>query len=99
MNILARFLTFRSELVTLWRAFLAPETPLYLKALMLLVPLYLLSPLDLIPDVLPVLGWLDDLILVPLLVSWLVRLLPQRAPAYPQTPGRAKVIDGTWRRR
>ncbi len=99
MNILARFLTFRTELVTLWRAFLAPETPLHLKALMLLVPLYLLSPLDLIPDVVPVLGWLDDLIIVPLLVSWLVRLLPQRAPAYARTPEGDKVIDGTWRRR
>ncbi len=99
LNILARFLTFRTELATLWRAFLAPETPLHLKALMLLVPLYLLSPLDLIPDVLPVLGWLDDLIIVPLLVSWLVRLLPQRAAAYPRTPTGDKVIDGTWRRR
>ena len=41
MTLLARFLNFRTELVTLWRAFRAPETPFHLKALMLLVPLYL----------------------------------------------------------
>ncbi len=99
MNLFARFLTFRTELVTLWRAFLAPDTPLHLKALMLLVPLYLLSPLDLIPDVLPVLGWVDDFIIVPLLVSWIVRMLPQRAPAHSRAQDGAKVIDGSYRRR
>ena len=92
MNILARFLTFRTELVTLWRAFLAPETPLHLKALMLLVPLYLLSPLDLIPDVVPVLGWLDDLIIVPLGILLVVKLIPEplMAEYREMATGRAK---------
>jgi hypothetical protein len=39
--------------------------------------LYLLSPIDLIPDVLPVIGLVDDLVLIPLLVAWLVRMLPE----------------------
>ena len=99
INLIGRFLTFRTELVTLWRAFLQPETPLHLKALMLLVPLYLLSPIDLIPDVVPFLGWVDDLIIVPMLVSWIVKLLPQRAPVYARSADGAKVIDGEYRRR
>ena len=54
-----RLLQFRNELVILWRAFLAPETPAWLKGLMLLIPAYLLSPIDLIPDFIPVVGWLS----------------------------------------
>jgi len=98
MNLLTRFLTFRRELGLLWRAFLTPETPMHLKALMLLVPLYLLSPLDLIPDVVPLLGWVDDFVIIPMLVSWLVKLLPQRAPAYARAPDGGKMIDGKYRR-
>lgn len=99
MPLVSRLLTFRKELGLLWRAFLAPETPLHLKALMLLVPAYLLSPIDLIPDVIPLLGWVDDLVVVPLLVSLIVRMLPQRAPAYARAPDGGKMIDGTYRRR
>jgi len=98
-----RILQFRNELIMLWRAFIAPGTPLWLKGLMLLVPLYLISPIDLIPDVVPVLGWLDDLVIIPLLVGWLVSLLPQNAA--PGGTYRAKTrddggptIDGTARR-
>ena len=59
-TLLNRFLQFRAELGQLWRAFRAAETPMHLKVLMLLVPLYLLSPIDLIPDFIPLAGWLDD---------------------------------------
>lgn len=97
-SFLARFLTFRKELATLWQAFVSSETPVHLKALMLLVPAYLLSPVDLIPDVIPLLGWVDDFIVVPLLVSLIVRMLPQKAPVYRDAAGN-KIIDGTYRRR
>jgi uncharacterized membrane protein YkvA (DUF1232 family) len=97
-----RLLQFRNELVALWHAFFAPETPIYLKALMLLVPAYLLSPLDLIPDVIPIAGWLDDAIVIPLLVSWIVSMLPQKRPqpAYARAEDRydGPVIDGDYRR-
>lgn len=99
MNLIARLVTFRRELGILWRAFLAPETPLWLKGLMLGVPLYLVSPLDVIPDFIPILGWVDDAIVIPLLVSWIVRLLPQRAPVRNRTrDGNGNVIDGDYRR-
>lgn len=97
-NLLARFLTFRKELATLWRAFVAPDTPVYLKALMLLVPAYLLSPIDLIPDFIPLLGWVDDFVVIPLMVSWIVSMLPKKAPVYRHADG-GKVIDGDYRRR
>lgn len=95
-----RVLRFRNELVTLWRAFMQPHTPLYLKALMLLVPLYLVSPIDLIPDFIPLAGWLDDLVIIPLLVSWLVGLLPQPAPVRnrPRDSRTEDIIDGDYRR-
>ncbi|MDP1732724.1 MAG: YkvA family protein [Devosia sp.] len=94
---IARLLAFRRELVALWQAFFAPETPMRLKVLMLLVPLYLVSPIDLIPDVVPLLGWLDDMIVIPMLVSWIFRMLPQRAPVRTRTEA-SKQIDGTYRR-
>ncbi len=93
-----RLLQFRTELVTLWRAFFAAETPLHLKFLMLLVPLYLVSPLDIIPDFIPVAGWLDDAIVIPLLVSWIVSMLPQRAPVRATRDTGGNVIDGDYRR-
>ena len=92
-----RLLQFRNELMTLWRAFLAPETPVHLKALMLLVPAYLLSPIDLIPDFIPIAGWLDDAIVIPLLVSLIVRLLPQPIPTRAARDG-GTIIDGDYRR-
>ena len=92
-----RLLQFKNELMILWRAFFAPETPVYLKGLMLLVPAYLLSPIDLIPDFIPVAGWLDDAIVIPLLVSFIVRLLPQRAPATTRRDS-GNIIDGDYRR-
>lgn len=95
-RLLVRLVTFRNELATLWRAFLAPGTPWHLKALMLLVPAYLLSPIDLIPDVVPFLGWVDDLVVVPMLVSMIVRMLPQPVRVRPDG---SKEIDGTYRRR
>jgi len=94
---MGRLLQFRRELVTLWQAFFAPETPMHLKVLMLLVPLYLVSPIDLIPDFIPIAGWLDDAIVIPLLVSWIVRMLPQRVPVRTSRDG-AHIIDGDYRR-
>ena len=94
---MGRLLQFRRELITLWQAFFAAETPLRLKVLMLFVPLYLVSPIDLIPDFIPIAGWLDDAIVIPLLVSLIVRMLPQLAPRTTRTDG-APIIDGDYRR-
>jgi len=95
---MGRLLQFRRELITLWRAFFAPETPIHLKALMLLIPAYLISPIDLIPDFIPIAGWLDDAIVIPLLVTWIVGLLPQRAEARTTRDANGTIIDGDYRR-
>src|SRR5699024_8415224 len=71
-----RFLRFRKEAVIMWYAFRHPDTPLHLKLASLLVTGYLLSPIDLIPIFVPVLGLVDDLIIVPFGVSQVVKRLP-----------------------
>ena len=53
-----------------------PRVPWYAKALALCVAGYALSPIDLIPDFIPVLGYLDDLIIVPLGIMAVVQLIP-----------------------
>jgi uncharacterized membrane protein YkvA (DUF1232 family) len=53
-----------------------PRVPWYAKALALCVAAYALSPIDLIPDFIPVLGYLDDLIIVPLGILAVVQLIP-----------------------
>ena len=62
--------------VTLWFAARHPGTPWYAKALGLFVVAYALSPIDLIPDFVPVLGYVDDVLLLPALIWLAVRLLP-----------------------
>jgi uncharacterized membrane protein YkvA (DUF1232 family) len=53
-----------------------PRTPWYARAAAILVAAYALSPIDLIPDFIPILGYLDDLLIVPLGILLVVRLIP-----------------------
>jgi uncharacterized membrane protein YkvA (DUF1232 family) len=62
--------------VTLWFAGKNPRTPWYAKALGVFVVAYALSPIDLIPDFIPVLGYVDDVLLLPGLIWLTIRLLP-----------------------
>ena len=62
--------------VTLWFALRNPFTPWWIKMLIALVVAYALSPIDLIPDFIPVLGYLDDLILLPIFIWLAIQLLP-----------------------
>jgi uncharacterized membrane protein YkvA (DUF1232 family) len=66
----------RRDAHALYLAARDPRTPWGAKALALLVAGYALSPIDLIPDFVPVLGYLDDLILVPLGIAAAVALIP-----------------------
>lgn len=67
--------------VSLWFALRDPRTPWLARALALLVVAYALSPIDLVPDFIPVLGYLDDVILLPALIWLTVRLVPQAVMA------------------
>jgi uncharacterized membrane protein YkvA (DUF1232 family) len=62
--------------VALWLAARDPRVPWYAKALAAAVAAYALSPIDLIPDFIPVVGYLDDLVIVPLGILLAVRLIP-----------------------
>lgn len=62
--------------LTLWYALQDPATPWWVRALIVFVVGYALSPIDLIPDFVPVLGLLDDLVLLPGLIWLALRLLP-----------------------
>ena len=66
----------RRDVVTVYFAARDPRTPWPARLLALGVAGYALSPIDLIPDFIPILGWLDDLILVPLGLMLVLRLLP-----------------------
>lgn len=66
----------KRDVMTLWFALKNPQTPWYVRALALLLTAYALSPVDLIPDFIPLLGYLDDLIIVPVGVWLLLHLLP-----------------------
>ena len=66
----------KRETYALYLAARHPRTPLYAKLFILCVVGYALSPIDLIPDFIPVLGYLDDLLIVPLGVGLALRMLP-----------------------
>jgi uncharacterized membrane protein YkvA (DUF1232 family) len=66
----------KRDALTVYFAARHPGTPWLVRMLALGVAAYALSPIDLIPDFVPVLGYLDDLLLVPLGVMLVVRLLP-----------------------
>ena len=71
----------KAQLLTLWFSRTHPDTPLPAKLLAALVVAYAFSPIDLIPDFIPVIGYLDDLILVPLGIYLVLRLLPAQVIA------------------
>ena len=66
----------KRDVVALWIAARDPRMPLGAKLIAGAVAAYALSPIDLIPDVIPVLGYLDDLLIVPAGLALAIRLIP-----------------------
>jgi uncharacterized membrane protein YkvA (DUF1232 family) len=66
----------KRDVVALWLAARDPRVPWYAKLAAGIVAAYALSPIDLIPDFIPVLGYLDDLVLVPIGIWLAVKLVP-----------------------
>lgn len=83
------------ELVVLHLAYKNPKTPWKAKALIVIIIGYALSPIDLIPDFIPVIGLLDDLILLPLGIYWAIKLIPKEI----LETSRIKVKTYKWDRR
>ena len=77
-NLKKRAEKLRSEVQVLMLAYADKRTPIIAKILIAITVGYLLSPIDLIPDFIPVLGILDDLILVPVLIAISIKLIPKK---------------------
>jgi uncharacterized membrane protein YkvA (DUF1232 family) len=99
--------TIKRDAHALYFAARDPRVPWYAKALAIAVAAYAASPIDLIPDFIPVIGYLDDLIIVPLGIALVIRLVPpaimaehrQRAAASSDRPASivaAGVIIAIW---
>lgn len=92
----ARARQLKADVYALYLAVRHPGTPWYAKLFLVAIVAYALSPIDLIPDFIPVLGFLDEIILLPVAVVLAVKLVPEavmsecRACAMEQRP------DGTW---
>jgi uncharacterized membrane protein YkvA (DUF1232 family) len=101
--------TLLAQLRLAFRLMREPSVPMLTRTLPLLAALYLIFPLDFIPDVLPGLGQLDDLGVVVLALDLFLRWCPPRAKAFHETalargqryapmPGTGDIIDAEWRR-
>ena len=76
MSLRAWARSLKRDVLALWIAARDPRVPWYAKALTAAVAAYALSPIDLIPDFIPILGYLDDLIIVPAGIWLALRLIP-----------------------
>ncbi len=70
------FSALRADAVVLWHALLHPGAPRWLKGAVVALVLYAVSPIDFIPDGIPMLGWLDDIFLLTFAMRWIVDKLP-----------------------
>ena len=68
--------TIKRDVIALWIASRDPRTPWYAKAVAAAIAAYALSPIDLIPDFIPLLGYLDDVVIVPVGIVAAVALIP-----------------------
>ncbi|MGE7947960.1 YkvA family protein [Lysinibacillus sp. NPDC093688] len=79
-NLLSKFKAFakklKQNLFVLYLSYKDPRTPWYAKLVAILVVAYVFSPIDLIPDFIPILGFFDDLIIVPLGIILALKLIP-----------------------
>lgn len=76
MDLKERAKKLKTDIPAIFLALKDKETPISAKILAWLTVGYALSPIDLIPDFIPVIGYLDDLIILPFLVAWTIKLIP-----------------------
>jgi uncharacterized membrane protein YkvA (DUF1232 family) len=69
--------TLRQDVVALYFAAKDPRTPWYAKAIVICIIAYALTPIDLIPDFIPVLGYIDDLLFLPLGIYIAIKIIPE----------------------
>jgi uncharacterized membrane protein YkvA (DUF1232 family) len=84
----------KTETYTIYMAYKHPRAPWYAKALAVCVVAYAFSPIDLIPDFIPILGYLDDLILVPLGIAVVLKMIPPDVLAECREQARLEMSHG-----
>jgi uncharacterized membrane protein YkvA (DUF1232 family) len=77
MNLKERAKQLKTDIPAVFLALRHPRTPWTAKALAAVIVAYALSPIDLIPDFIPVLGYLDDALILPLLIALSIKLIPK----------------------
>lgn len=82
------------ETYTLYLAYRNPRTPWYARVWSALVAAYAFSPVDLIPDFIPVVGYLDDLVLIPLGVALALKMIPEDVYAECKAEATQKMAQG-----
>lgn len=88
--------SFKNEILTLFYAFKDERTPWYAKVTSLSSLIYLLSPADLVPDIIPLAGYIDDLFVVPFLVNIATKLLPADVKFIAEEKARKRSKKFTW---
>ena len=91
----ARARALKTEAYAIYIAARDPRTPWYVKALIFFVVAHTFSPIDLIPDFIPVLGYLDDLIITPGGIWLAVRLIPPRVMEEARATAATRGVDGS----
>lgn len=92
MNLKERAKKLKTDIPAIFLALKDKETPVAAKLVAAVTVAYALSPIDLIPDFIPVLGYLDDVILLPALVALTVRLIPKET-----MEKNRKLAEGLWK--
>ena len=94
MDLKARARKLKQDIPTVFLCLKDAETPVAAKILAAITVGYALSPVDLIPDFIPVLGYLDDMILLPALIALTIRLIPKEVLARNATRSAEMWADG-----
>lgn len=94
MSLKERAAALKTDIPAVFLALKAKETPLIAKIAAGITVAYALSPIDLIPDFVPILGYLDDVILLPALVSLTLKLIPSDIMEACRTQARGMWTDG-----
>ena len=83
----------KTDIPAVFLALKEKRTPWYAKIIAAIIVVYALSPIDLIPDFIPVLGYLDDVIILPALIAWCIKCIPNEV--FQDCRGRAQGMWGT----
>lgn len=93
MNLKQRSKQLKQDIPVIYLVMKSSETPILAKILAFLTIAYTLSPIDLIPDFIPVLGYLDDLVILPMLIVWTIKCIPK--PVWQKAQNEAQELIAT----